>query len=405
MDHAHEAQPDSGPDEIGCGPTAGTQSAFISRLPIEVMRNIVSFLQRDTATLISCMRVSPDFNAVSAPYLYQTSVMSETSNPFYHPNTISESQTRMTMPKHRHFRHVKHAIIKEHGEGAHIGEDIDSREEVEEEPILPIETIRYEPGYMTDHRHLDVCKFSRRVSSKKLVLSYQSEPHSIAMREHWRPDSIVMISHDPARTIEHGQAFFPGLVKPRQAIYILYTPNPATLFAPIANVSATPRSSGQNSWVSRYAIVIARMAIQKNHPDNILIVNAGQIDPENLQGHEPGSRSSEAVQRSLQTKVQSFVTTGGDYFVNQGLDMTGDYGCQASRVELKNMDELGKIKIDYMSFPDYLRQHDWTDEFSNEEVKGWLLSRENHDGGRGEDKGRARSGREELSPGGKAARQ
>jgi len=99
-----------------------------------------------------------------------------------------------------------------------------------------------------------------------------------------------------------------------------------------------------------------------SQPDEVIIVNAGKVNPSNLQ--LDASVSDDMIQDRIEG---FFVERMAD--LKHDREVQGDEGWSEGYKPQKIVDAM---TIRFVSMPEYLKTFDWTGEFTDEEVAPWL---------------------------------
>ena len=85
---------------------------------------VLENISNDKNTLSTCMRVSSEWNAITAPILYRTvritySDSRKRLDPFNLPSVMKDGDTRLSETKIQNVAHIRHLIFHDYGEDGH----------------------------------------------------------------------------------------------------------------------------------------------------------------------------------------------------------------------------------------------------------------------------------------------
>jgi hypothetical protein len=110
---------------------------------------------------------------------------------------------------------------------------------------------------------------------------------------------------------------------------------------------------------------IPHASIHENHPNDIIIVNAGQIDPAHLPSPNT-ALDNESVQTEFEKLVLTHFAVGKRNIVTKKVSYHG---------KQKSREELEKTKFTFVSLQEYIAKYDWSGELTEEEVDPWRKSK------------------------------
>lgn len=340
-------------------------------LPTEIIARVIYFSRNDTTTLASCMRVSSATNQVTIPYLYGQPVVYNRLNPFSIPiNGLGEG--RISADKGTNLKRVKEVVIHEQADAdvTYHGPD----------PLAAphaIQSIRIHFNPLRD-RQLDrnspspLPQYSI-LSPRKVVIRLQQNMFPIHLPRDWPVDTVVTVMHDRFAgllpTYRGNANCLPKFEnRPKRAVYIFWTPSPSIGFV-------CRQASGKGRWGLTLRWSSERESSSLNtvncledivdavadscHPGDVLIVNAGQIRPQDF---PDGVLDDDSISRqaAFENLLQAELVDVKHY--------ASSWDGQGSR---KTTKELAQVKFTFVSLQEYLASNDWTGEFTEEELEPW----------------------------------
>jgi hypothetical protein len=109
---------------------------------------------------------------------------------------------------------------------------------------------------------------------------------------------------------------------------------------------------------------LAIASVLQGHPNDIIVVNAGQIEPSDLPLED-----TELDDSSVQSLFKDLVLAQIAILKQQVA--TDDRW----RAKGKSKEELEKTKFTFVSLQEYIAKYDWSGEFTEEEVDPWRESK------------------------------
>jgi hypothetical protein len=195
----------------------------------------------------------------------------------------------------------------------------------------------------------------------------------------WRLTSMVHVMEDRWSIICWGERLCVGLFDniPARAVYILWTSQPCVKFQCEAErvdlrgeTTLRPISEPPAGSLLLYtspvncAEDLAIASVLQGHPNDIIVVNAGQIEPSDLPLED-----TELDDSSVQSLFKDLVLAQIAILKQQVA--TDDRW----RAKGKSKEELEKTKFTFVSLQEYIAKYDWSGEFTEEEVDPWRESK------------------------------
>jgi len=110
------------------------------------------------------------------------------------------------------------------------------------------------------------------------------------------------------------------------------------------------------------------MTLYQKHPDEVVIVNSGQIRYQDL-GLPPDTDNVD-VQRKFEELFRARYKAMMEVGEGEGhLDVKPYNHC----APFKTLKEVKEMTFIFLSLPEYLAKYDWTGEFTEEEVDKWRM--------------------------------
>jgi hypothetical protein len=277
---------------------------------------------------------------------------------------------RVTCSKKENLRLVKEVIIDERLEDEIPYVEIDPLGEPYATDVCRIHYLR---GFLPQQNILHGI-----ISPQKLVLRFRQDVFKDNFPVRWSLSSIVYVMEDRWCSVcqEALLCCLPKFnTKPARAVYILWTDNPSIKFLCETNrgdsyyreTTLRPMDAmvdGENLIQTNCAHHIPHASIHENHLNDIIIVNAGQIDPTHLPRPNP-ALDKESVQSEFEKLVLAHFAVVKRKVATEDRWWAKD----------KSREELEKTKFTFVSLQEYIAKYDWSGEFTEEEVDPWRKSK------------------------------
>lgn len=377
-------------------------------LPTEILRKILRLLSNDKPLLATCMRVSPSFNEIAAPILYEKIRYNKSTSRLFDvvPSPKGLGKKRKTACKGDNLRLLKILEVIEHGDEDCPGH----RKAGSFDVLIPILRLLVLPQYEGTGDQVEVyntairagklhfhsgpsgCPAVDRLRARKVVLpdarmntpiqlrtlSQQSISRvvSIIRPQKWSPMATKIKAFD----LHDRQARPPTIV--------IWTDGPKLnlstdfLLDDLGDAVLRSRLSLAILW-NLFTLISTR-----GFPKTLLIVNIEALAPhlpddhqttvnvhrELVNDHVGDGTDSTPVELWARRWLSRVLTGSGvllDSKVHRTRSISIDPGMNLP-ARNKFSEEIKPSKFEFMTMQEYLATHDWTGEFTPEEVAPWL---------------------------------
>jgi hypothetical protein len=351
------------------------------RVPVDILRMILNHLNHHGPTLASCMRVSNEFNAITAPILYRSiSIGRNTDNLLYSAPGI-EGRPRKSVDKGTCLAYVKELEIFAHTEEECPSTIFDPRGIQILRISLPLPDGRHSFDLRSTTDHLAYggrsCPMASSIHPSKIIIfntSLENPIHLLDIPQDSLHTLVTVCSYsDTTHNIE-GTAIRPfkgSSSMARQAIYVLRCHDP------LSSVETGPRlkDGEKEKTVPRrmkcrrgmppavdpmcrhFVQDLVKQAMQVDFPNDIIVANiegihtphpADRMAPHDLESMLPASTSH--WQQLIEDQIKAISEATSD---------------------MKSAEEARKICIKFISMETYFEEYDWSGVFTEEDMEEW----------------------------------
>lgn len=353
---------------------ATTSPSSPPALPYEIFINIVGQLRDDKPSLAKCMRVSSTFNTITAPILYSSVIVEAGKKNPYDTTRGSPVAARLSSDAAANVDMIKHVIVLSHPSIRLVTGLMTAITKVQS--IRVTTTILYHSQDCYQCRdempHLHTggfgCVFFRMIRPKKLVISGSKVKTCLHDTSGYKTlDTIVfIIVRTPSIQTDTlpKHPLQPSAAGIKKIVLVFWTDNPSQVCGTVVLGDRTGRHTRPvqaiKDYMQDFYIGIAWHITHHTQLKDIVIVNPRQVHDMALGMPEPryNRTKDEEFERSLFIMLSTFDGAKAKLTRRPGL-FNVEYGER-------------NIKIKFTSLQDYLKTHDWSGEFTPEEVKPWL---------------------------------
>jgi len=355
------------------------------RLPVEILRKIINHLDHETDrhTLATCMRVSPIYNALSAPLLYRAisigSVTAANKGVLHSVPPLDGQSPRISLDKATCLTYVKELEVIAHEEEDCPYAQCDSLKEVDVLRISLITPKRPNKQWSAsaiDHLSsaISSCFLIKSISAGKVVL-FNTPEQTIRLPKipqgslHTITTAFPYISHavkrnrTPPLVVRPIAPFEGSNAASKQLVHVFWDQDPPCTMQRVCaeldrlGIDVLGYRNTRNRQVCASLVhVLVRQAMGTDYPSDIIVVN---IDGILAHGSEWPTPPTHAVSESPAT-----TTYWKNHIEQEIIALSNQPGT-------KSPEDARKINIKYISMQTYLEDYDWRGEFTQDEVKDW----------------------------------
>jgi hypothetical protein len=340
------------------------------------------------------LRVSPTFNAVAAPLLYQSICIGDKSakGDVSYSAPVIKRQPRKSLTKAICLTYVKELEILAHKDADCQHIDFEKYPSLAKVDVLrlslplPDRRDTTAPAINTDHLAYGgpTCRLTSQIKAGKIVsfntciarpihhLDLPQESLHTLVTAFTYDDVLPSIGKSSRDTI----TFKGSTAKSKQAIYVLFQRHWLSQFkSNFVNVVRDPGppkqlpTGGPNlrkikgeALCSSFVNEVIKQAMQVDFANDIVIVNINALGKT---GNKRGRLNDDLV---MQAQEPSYWKT----LVKEEIASLEKMTDKSARRNKKTAEEAGKIKIRYISMEEYLKEYDWRGCFKESEVEEWL---------------------------------
>jgi hypothetical protein len=349
----------------------------------------------DRNVLANCMRVSVPFNNVTAPLLYRSIRVGDTTAEFdvlYSATQTADQRKRKSLNKKACLAFVRELDILAHDEAYCLDRLNGLPKEVDVLRVsLPLPKERFTPSPEPTTNHLEYggysCPLAASIEAGKIVsfnTCINRPIHLTDLPQESLHTLVTAFTYDDVLAMDGDHtstamiSFVGSKATSKRAIYILWMRHPhSRIKTGFARDPALRHGAMQTGGSARTAIRIGQTcssfvynlvqrAIQVDFPNDITVVNIDGLVTINSAIYS--TRRGEAVMQSASTSHwKKLVEDQIAISLAPDLDPT-------IKASMKTPEEARKINIKYITMQTYLEEYDWTGEFTEAEVEEWRYS-------------------------------